>query len=279
MKVLVLGGSGMAGSVITKYLAANGVDVTFTTRGSLPHFFPSAEKISVLRFDANKDVLPDMKNYDWVINCIGAIKQKDFAEKDFYFLNSVFPWMVSNACLLVGVPFIHLSSDCIFAGDKPQYFGTEARDATDTYGISKALGEPTNSIVIRTSIIGPSDLKFGLFEWLRTNPQTKVPGFTNHKWSGVTTLFVAQFISKVFLEPQGGEFSNKKGVVQIASPEISKFTLLENINNVFQLGKTIVKTKDKQDISRVLLPSMAMAPEIHDQLVDLKSWMKDNGFK
>lgn len=281
MKVLVFGGSGMAGSVFSKYLAESGFDVTFTTRGTLPKFFPSAEKISVLKFDANKDILPNMNGYDVVINCIGAIKQKEFAEKDFYFLNSVFPWMVSNACLEVGIPFIHLSSDCVFAGNKPKYFGTEVRDASDTYGISKALGEPTNGIVIRTSIIGPSDSKHGLFEWLRTNKNAKVPGYTNHKWSGVTTLFAAQFIGNVLLKSMGmdNEFKNKKGIIQLASPEISKFTLLENINNVFQLGKTIVKTKDATDVSRVLLPSMAMAPEIHDQLVEMKNWMKDSGLE
>ena len=278
MKVLVLGGNGMAGSMVAHYLSENDVNVTFTTRQSLPSFFPTKNKISVLKFDAADDLNKlKIDDYDFVINCIGLIKQKKCKDPDYFSINGVFPHKVANQCMLHGVKLIHLSSDCVFSGEAEQpYQGTETKDAKDAYGVSKAMGEPDNSIIIRTSIVGPSNDHYGLFEWLRNEKGNKIPGFTNHIWSGVTTLFLAQFIKSV-MDRFATNVSN--GVVQLASPPITKCVLLKNINNVFELGKTVVPKEDAQNINRTLVSSAGTAPEIHDQLVELKNWMREHGWK
>lgn len=277
MKIIVFGGSGMLGDILCQTLIKKNHDVTITTRSRIPKWLPvSKKKVSIIKFEAS-DALPDLSEYDYVINCIGAIKQKNYSVSDFYHLNSVFPWKLTGVCLHQGPRVIHISSDCVFTGlSKEPYMASDPLDAVDDYGFSKALGEPYGAIVVRTSIIGPSTETFGLFEWLRNNKNEEVPGYTNHMWSGVTTLYLSQFIEKLISEPEI-EVPPTGGLFQVASKPVSKQTLLEIINEVFGLGKIIIPTQDKQDINRVLLPSTGYAPDIHSQLVYLRDWITLNG--
>ena len=54
------------------------------------------------------------------------------------------------------IKLIHLSTDCVFSGDKGFYNSKDIPDAKDLYGISKYKGEINNSSVltIRKSTIG-----------------------------------------------------------------------------------------------------------------------------
>lgn len=263
----------MLGNVVVRHLSEQGHDVTFTVHSSVPSWFPSKNKMSVIKFDAF-GVLPGLEGYDYVINCIGAIKQKKYSDSDFYYLNSVFPWKLSNACQKYGSKLIHISSDCVFSGKTElPYIGNETMDATDVYGMSKAFGEPSGAIVIRTSMIGPSGDNAGLFEWFRTCKDKTIKGYENHIWSGVTTLFLAQFIEFCIFQ-QSIQIPPDGGIIQVASQPVSKLVLLQNIKNVFGINKNIVAHKDSEAISRILVPSTKYAPDIHEQLVELKSWME-----
>src|SRR5512143_2274853 len=95
--ILVLGAGGMAGSMMTSYLSKQGQQVT-------PMFRQD--------FDALKDDWPDISHFDYVINCIGLIKQKSSDDALLYALNSEFPQRLSQKCKRL----IHLSSDCVFSG-------------------------------------------------------------------------------------------------------------------------------------------------------------------
>jgi len=276
MKIIVFGGSGMLGDILCQTLVKKNHDVTLTTRGRIPKWLPTSKKVGLIKFEVGNN-LPDLSEYDYVINCIGAIKQKNYSVSEFYHLNSVFPWNLAGVCLHQGPKVIHISSDCVFSGlSKEPYMASATMDAVDDYGISKAMGEAYGAIVVRTSLIGPSIETFGLFEWLRNNKNKEVPGYTNHMWSGVTTLYLSQFVEQIISKPEV-EIPPTGGLFQVASQPINKHTLLEIINEVFGLGKTIIPTQDKQDINRVLLPSVGYAPDIHSQLVYLRDWMTLNG--
>ena len=281
-KVLVLGGSGMLGHVIVKYLSQKGFDVTFSVRDQVPNWMPLPQAVGVVKFDATK-ALPDLSGYSSVINCVGNIKQKkELKAVDFYHVNSVFPWRLSLACKKVGARLVHISSDCVFSGKLPQperYSPSETLDAEDDYGISKALGECSDAVVIRTSIIGPcKDQNLGLFEWFRrTIKSVNIPGYTNHIWSGVTTLYLAQFIEGILLSE---DLPKQGGLVQLSSKPISKFTLLNIIRDVFQenwgwQNVKIVPTEADRSINRAIV-SAKETDDIHQQLVELRDWMKFN---
>lgn len=276
MKVIVFGGTGMLGSMVTRYLVNQGHDVTFTTREKLPPWFPQRRKLGVIKYDVDQTV-PDLTGYDWAINCIGAIKQKQTATDVMYAINAVFPWKLVAASTRAGCRVIHVSTDCVFSGKSSfPYVPNAPLDAEDDYGKSKALGEAIGAVVLRTSIIGPAQEKHGLFEWFRTREKLSADGYTNHKWSGVTTLFLAQFMETLMTNPPV-DLPVDGGLIQIASPEVSKCTLVKLINDVFDLKVRVSTVEAPQSVNRVLLPSTGTAPEIHDQLVTLRDWMKANG--
>lgn len=273
MKVIVFGGTGMLGSMVAKYLAIQGMDVTFTTRNRTPAWFPLKKKsLSVLRYDASEPI-PDLTEYDWAINCIGAIKQKNVPASTMYAVNAVFPWKLAAACNVAQTKLIHISSDCVFSGNTPGAYRTgDPSDAKDDYGKSKALGEPQDAIVLRTSIIGPAEEKYGLFEWL-FDSKTSVPGYTNHKWSGVTTLYLACHIESIITEHPG----KAPGVYQIATNPVTKCQLLEMISDTFKLDVKINPVEAPEAINRTLTPSNGFAQPIHGQLFVMRDWLDFHG--
>lgn len=251
MKIAVLGSQGMAGSIIFRYLKE---------RYSITGF-------SRQDYDVLKDRLPNLSEYDWVINCIGLIKQKEGSQEDFFKINTKFPHRLSHQCQKL----IHLSSDCVFSGHLPKelsYSVNDNKDAQDVYGKSKAFGEPSHAIVLRTSIIGPSKTKHGLFEWFKHNHQI-INGFTNHWWSGITTLELAKIIDQICQQ----QYDNN--VYQISSNKVCKFALLNSINQIYHFEKIIQPYQDLHTINRSLHGNI-IAPEITIQLKELQRWMEQH---
>lgn len=275
MKVIVFGGSGMLGSTVVRHLADCNFDVSFTINKRMPTWFPLEKQIGIQRFDAFGPI-PDLTKFDYAINCIGAIKQKQCTPFEYYALNSVFPWRLAEACKASGVKLIHISSDCVFSGKSPDPIPADSQmDAEDDYGRSKALGEPKNAIVLRTSIIGPSDDTHGLFEWLRNS--TTVDGYENHRWSGVTTHHLALLIERILKDdfsvpPQGG-------LIQVASQWVQKYELLQFIKQTFELDVVIKPVRTPEDVNRILIPSLGYEQHIRHQLSAMKHWMKKHGIR
>lgn len=267
----------MLGSMVVRYLAEDcGHDITFTTRGEAPGWFPLKTPISVMKFDALEPI-PDLTGYDWAINCIGVVKQLNPTPFDCYAVNSVFPWRLAAACKASGTRLIHVSSDCVFSGKAEMpYAASATMDAEDDYGKSKALGEPVGALVLRTSIIGPADGTHGLFEWF-FDGKHQANGYRNHIWSGVTTLHLAFLMNKFIT----GEVSvpERGGLVQIASSPISKFQLLTMLNETFGHDVQITEVDAPESVNRALLPTMGYEQGIYSQLLELKKWMTANGLR
>jgi len=275
-RILVFGGTGMLGQVVVKHLVSKGHEVTFTTRKQIPSWMPMRQKVGIIQFEIGQRI-PDLSEYDWVINCLGAIKQKTSDPFTLYSANAVFPWQLSFAAKEAGSKLIHISSDCVFSGKSLNgYLADAEMDAEDDYGKSKMLGEPLSAIILRTSIIGPSPSKTGLFSWFFQQKE-ECFGYENHLWSGVTTLFLAEFIEGLISNPPV-EIPDSGGLIQIASPPVNKFQLLNIIKDTWGLEtKVIPQNFVDSVINRVLFPTVALAPEIHEQLVMLKNWMiKEN---
>ena len=89
--------------------------------------------------------------------------------------------------ITIEAKIIHISTDCVFSGNKGSYTERDFCDADDTYGRSKALGEifSDKHLTLRTSIIGP-EIKAageGLFHWFM-NQNGKINGFTRRLLGG-----------------------------------------------------------------------------------------------
>ena len=232
MRVLILGGSGMLGHKLWQTLAP-GFD-TFATFRDEPGFYAhfgifdearmlggvSAEKFGTVK-RAFAIVRPEV-----VVNCIGIVKQ-DAAAKNFVTsitVNALLPHQLAQACREINARLIHLSTDCVFSGDKGNYSEVDAPDAQDLYGRTKVLGEVDyeNSLTLRTSMIGRElQSSHGLVEWFLSQRGKTVRGFKRAVFSGFTTQELAAVITDIIAEqPQ------LRGVWQVAAEPINKFDLL-----------------------------------------------------
>lgn len=211
--VLVLGASGMLGSMVTDYLLKkDDIDLTISLRDNeirrlfVQKYNFTNMKIKYLDFSNPIDYSmfnPYLIGYDFIINCIGItkpfIKEDDFNTiKNAIEINSILPYYLKDFCERHNTILIQILTDCVFSGKSVDcYEENDFKDAIDIYGKSKIMGECISKDVInlRTSIIGPeiNSCNF-LFEWLLQNKDKEINGFSNHYWNGITTLAFAKIV-------------------------------------------------------------------------------------
>lgn len=231
MKIYVLGASGMLGRYVSTYFKNQGFYVVDINRDKL-----DASKITQEELHAKLFHL-ELKKDDVIINCMGTIKPRIDALGDLngILVNSVFPRLLANVSEAVGSHLIHPTTDCVYTGSKGSYDENDKYDVSDVYGMSKAIGEPNNCTVIRTSIIG-EEVNQGrsLVEWVKSSANTTVNGFTNHYWNGVTCLQFAKVCEELI---KNNNFWI--GIKHIHSNTLNKQELVETISDVYSLNITV----------------------------------------
>jgi dTDP-4-dehydrorhamnose reductase len=206
-KVLVLGASGMLGSMVTDFLSRDeSLSVTATMRSSkvIAEANRLMDNVEWRAFEINNEnrIVQQFQEFaepDWIINAIGVIKpyihddRPDEIERAIT-VNSCFPHWLARS--FENSRILQIATDCVYSGSKGQYLESDAHDALDVYGKTKSLGEAWLANVghLRCSIIGPESKSYiSLLEWFRRQPSNaKVSGYTNHTWNGVTTLHYAK---------------------------------------------------------------------------------------
>ena len=183
---------------------------------------------------------------DYIINCIGVVKQSSFAKNhlESIAINSLLPHQLEEIGNRNNSKLIHISTDCVFDGDKGNYSEVDLSNATDLYGKSKYLGEVDygSGLTIRTSIIGheiTSDTH-GLVEWFLAQNED-VRGFTKAIFSGLTTLELTNVILDVIIPA-----NLSPGLYQVGSEPINKFELLNLVAKVYQRKIEIIPFDDFQ---------------------------------
>jgi dTDP-4-dehydrorhamnose reductase len=232
--ILILGGTGMLGHLLLRYLSASpeyDVCATARSRSGMEKHFPDAQ---LLRFHADHVDANDFESVirtfaavqpDIVINCIGIIKQHPLAGDALaaITINALIPHRISLISRAAGARVIHISTDCVFNGNKGRYMEEDPSNAEDLYGRTKFLGEITDPhcVTLRTSIIGHEIKgKYGLIEWFLAQTE-KVRGFRRAVYSGFPTIELARIIRDYVLP--NPELS---GVYHVSSEPISKHDLL-----------------------------------------------------
>lgn len=185
-------------------------------------------------FKVLKQIHPDV-----VINCAGLTKHKPEGEDPLTSIpiNALMPHRLAKLCALIGARLVHISTDCVFSGEKGGYVESDFTDARDVYGKSKALGEVDypHTITLRTSTIG-HELKsaYGLLDWfLSQNKSCK--GYNSAIFSGLPTVILAQIIRDVVIPHR--ELS---GIYHVAAKSINKYELLKLIAEVYGKSTQII---------------------------------------
>ena len=187
-------------------------------------------------------------NAEAIINCAGIIKP--FSAKNpslTFFINSAFPHFLAN---IYKEKLIHITTDCVFSGiEGAPYDEQSPHSPNDLYGLSKELGEPfTQSLVLRTSIIGPEIHGFvSLISWLQRQKR-EVAGFTNLYWNGITTKQFAVICDEII--------SNRKkypkdGLFHIFSSDVTKYEMLVKLQEKYKL-QVLIKPVKVEKIDRRL---------------------------
>lgn len=241
IKVLVLGANGMLGHKLFLHLSAyENLSVKATVRNPdvlAPYISPELMSKLFINADACNfaSILKTIRDFepDWIINCIGIIKQGSLAMDPIscITINALFPHRLAQLCQIHHAHLLHISTDCVFSGKKGFYSETDLPDAYDLYGRSKLLGEVLSPycLTLRTSIIGHELQRgLGLLEWFLAQQQP-VQGFTQHVFSGFPTAELARIIAEHIIPNPW-----LSGVYHLSSAPVSKYELLKLIAAAYQ---------------------------------------------
>lgn len=276
MNILILGATGMAGHTIALYFKEKGYNVVSYSRK--PFLYCDNIIGDVFETEKFKSILTG-GNFDVVINCIGILNQD--AENDpskAVYLNSYLPHFIADTLKDCKTKLIHMSTDCVFAGNSGPYFENSFCDGPTFYDRTKALGEVNDvkNLTFRNSIIGPdmNQNGIGLFNWFMKQ-KGSINGFTGAIWTGVTTLTLAKAMEKAIEQDLTGLYN------LVNNESISKYDLLQlfnkyffdskiniNIENKFQLDKSLRNTRN--DFLFVIPSYDQMINEMHDWIVNYK---------
>ena len=247
MKVCVLGAGGLLGHMLIRVLGET-VDVYGTTRESrsdsspLARFLPQdkwIDNVDASKFDSINKVF-GATNFDTVINCIGLIKQRNAqtTEHEMMFINAEFPHRLAQVVNQQGARVIHISTDCVFSGDKGNYVETDTPDPVDVYGKSKLFGElnDVKNLTLRTSHIGRElTIRKSFIEWLLSQKSGHVEGYGHAIYSGLTSQELARLISELLNAKKG-----ITGMFHVSSQPISKLEIINKLNKLLNLEIDVI---------------------------------------
>lgn len=257
MKLLVLGATGMLGSAVLRVFAARpGIEGVGSARsaGSLGRLPADVAARVVTGIDVeNPDALVRLfarTRPDVVINCVELIKQ--LAEADDALaaipINALLPHRLARLCGAADARLIHISTDCVFRGDRGGYTEADLPDACDLYGRSKLLGEVDypNAVTLRTSIVGHElGSAHGLIEWFLAQPGP-VKGYAKAVFSGLPTCELARVIADHVLPNP-----DLTGLWHVSAAPIDKLSLLRLVRDAY--GRTTeIEPDDRVVIDRSL---------------------------
>ena len=273
MKILVLGCNGMAGHLISLYFKEQGHNVVGFARQQ------SDLLDSTIVGDASDMPLIkktiDEEGFDAVINCIGLLNQ--FAEENksmAVLLNGYLPHYLTEITKDTKTRIIHMSTDCVFAGNDGPYYEDTLPNGATFYDRSKAMGEINTSkdLTFRNSIVGP-DIKpsgIGLFNWFMKQ-EGEVGGYIGAIWTGVTTYTLAKAMEQALKE-------NLTGLYNLVNNEsINKYDLLGLFNKYFRAGEVKINPNDKLQLDKSLRRKREdfsfVVPSYEQQVKEMREWV------
>lgn len=272
MQILVLGGTGMAGHIISLYFKEAGYGVTAFTRKKVDYCNNIVGDIT--DFD-NLEKLVMNGEFDAIINAVGILNQTaEINKAEAVLINSYLPHFLSDITRNLKTKVIHMSTDCVFSGKTGNYSERSFKDGETFYDRSKALGELENDkdLTFRNSIIGPdmSEEGIGLFNWFMKQSGT-INGYTKAIWTGVTTLTLAKAMEQALKE-------NLTGLYNLVNNEtINKFALLQLFNESMRNNEVSIMPDTEFEVDKSLKNTRQdfsfVVPSYEQMIFEMKQWI------
>lgn len=250
MNILILGVSGMLGSTVYRLFSRDSSHVVWgTERGELAQ--RSIRDVDTGRIISGVDISDwsrlvaciDNIRPDVIVNCIGVVKQLAGAQDPLVVvpINTLLPHRLHRLCTERDCRLIHISTDCVFLGNRGGYSEADVPDARDLYGLSKYMGEVSkpNAITLRTSIIGHElASSHSLVCWFLSQ-EDRVQGYARAVFSGLPTIELARVIKDVVLPRP-----NLHGLYHVSAEAINKYDLLQLIATQYKKAIDIDRNED-----------------------------------
>jgi dTDP-4-dehydrorhamnose reductase len=256
-RVAILGATGMLGSAVYDVLKDK-YELVLLVRDKnkiplLEQKFGGTGNSRVVEFDAAKvyedyvaknanpspylkGVLDEVGEVDYMINGIGITIPYALENPALtLFINGALPNILSQ---YLGQKLIHITTDCVYNGTEGfPYDEQSLKTPVDIYGLSKSLGEPSNCLTIRTSIIGRELEGFtGLLEWFLKQDGQDLKGFTQHFWNGITTKQFGKICDQIMQDP---DKYPRSGLYHVFSTSVSKYEMLVAFQNKYDTTNNI----------------------------------------
>jgi dTDP-4-dehydrorhamnose reductase len=241
-KILILGSSGLIGHTVYLFLKKSNLFLLYNLAYSRK-VDKETKLLDATDFNLLKKYLETIKP-DIIVNCIGIlISESNANPKKAIILNALLPHFLKDFTKKQKSKLIHISTDCVFSGDKiNSYVENDEKDGKGYYAKTKGLGEinDNTNLTLRTSVIGPELKANGeeLFNWFMSQNES-IKGYLNAYWSGVTTIELAKSILWAIDKNIVGLYNVTNGI------RISKYELLSLINNITGKEIKIVPFKNK----------------------------------
>lgn len=169
MNILVSGATGMLGRVIVKDCLSNSFNVSTIGRSN-----PEIPEVDHIKYDFSNSSISQIKSnktFDFIIHCAANTDHSDCDKNiiNCYEINSFSVLALRKS--FPNVFFILISSDAVFNDNCENRKFDGPTKALSNYGVSKEIAEKLSllfnkSLVIRTTIIGFSDQKKSLCDWI-----------------------------------------------------------------------------------------------------------------
>ncbi len=246
-KILISGASGLLGLNLALEAARH-----YTVFGVVNEHPVKTDALQVVQADllvkGGVKALIDQTKPDAIINC-AALANVDACETNLsqaWSLNADLPGEFAAAAGRAGIPFMHISSDAVFDGQRGDYSEADEPNPTNNYARTKYLGELKVSqtypgaIVARVNLFGWSmSGKRSLAEFFFYNLQAgkPVPGFTDVFFCPLLVNDLAQVLLEM-LEKR------LEGLYHVFSPEcISKYDFGMQIAKRFGFDSKLVSPR------------------------------------
>ena len=216
----------------------------------------------------------EVGKYDAVINCIGLLNQ--FAENNkamAILLNSYLPRYLVEVTKDTKTKVIHMSTDCVFAGNDGPYYEDTLPNGVTFYDRSKAMGEINNDkdLTFRNSIVGP-DIKasgIGLFNWFMA--QEVLSEDLQEPLDRCHHLYFGKGHGQALKEDLTGLYN------LVNNKSISKFDLCSLFNKYFRGGEVVINPNNKLQIDKSLFRKRTdfsfIVPSYEQQIKEMREWV------
>ena len=261
-KILILGSTGMLGSQVLRALQESKNFKIYATYKDnkkisiLKNLIKIKSNVTFIKFNVGLFNKIKLSKFNYIVNCIGIIKpyineKNQSSILEAIKVNSLFPHqLITNG---KKVKVFQIATDCVFDGRKGNYVEIDAHNPLDVYGKTKSLGELkcSNFFNIRCSIIGPElDGHKSLLDWFKFLPlNSKIKGFKNHEWNGITTYAFGKIIYGLIKS----NLKIPQTIHLVPKNSVNKFNLLKIFKRLFLRNDIFISPINSKDkINRTL---------------------------